>query len=408
MRTLIKAALVYPVIGKPVPDGAIAIGDGLIESLAVSPEFGQGVFDEVIDLSGYLLMPGFVNSHSHLQWAAASGKTKRGAQFTDWIKSIVRAGEEITKIQRASAMRRGIAGMLSSGITTVADVISDADSAQPLLDSELRSVLFIEPIAPHEKDAVKTELFVKAQIEKLQAKGAKPGIAPHSPYTISPKLFKMLRELSDKMKLPFSVHLAETAEEDIYIRKGTGKLAELLKISGFFPEGYKGHDKSPVALLESLGILGGCLAVHLNALDDDDLLLLAKEKAAPVFCPQSTKWFARKKILPLESFMKAGLKPTIGTDSLASNDTLSMLDELRCAAQFFPDIDKEKLIEMATINGAACLNLNCGAIEKGRHADIIGFAWDGSPEAADCIFEAKKADFVMINGRTLRRPDGIK
>ena len=408
MTTLIKASLVYPVIGEPVADCGVVVSGSVIEEFGKADEFDAGSFDDVIDLTGYLLMPGFVNSHSHLQWSAAKGRTKRGAPFSDWIKSIVRAREEITQTERLSAMRRGIDEMQRSGITTVADVISDADSAQPIVDSQLRSVIFIEPIAPHEKDAEKTEKFVRSEIEKLRQSGAAPGVAPHSPYSVSPKLLKLLKSLSEEMNIPFSVHLAETPQENIYIREGGGDLAQLLKFSGFIPKGFRGHGKSPVAFLQELPLLRDCLTVHLNAIDEDDAALLASENAAPVFCPQSSKWFGRDKVLPLERFLNAGLKPAIGTDSLASNDSLSMLDELRCAAEYFPDVTKKTLIEMATINGANHLSLNCGAIEKGRDADLIGFRWDSSRKMLDSVFTAKKADFVMINGQTLQLPDGIK
>ena len=408
MTTLLKASLIYPVTGEPVADGGIVVSGSVIEEFGNADRYDAGIFDSVIDLTGYLLMPGFVNSHSHLQWCAAKGKTEQGAPFSDWIQSIMRARQEITQTEQLSAMRQGIDEMLRSGITTVADVISDADSAQPIVDSQIKSVIFIEPIAPHEKEAEKTNLFVRSQIERLRQSGATPGVAPHSPYTVSPKLLKLLKSLSEEMDIPFSIHLAETYEEDIYIRKGSGDLAELLKLSGFFPEGFKGHGKSPVALLESLDLLRGCLAVHLNAVDKDDAALLASKNAVPIFCPQSSKWFGRDKVLPLESFMNAGLKPLLGTDSLASNESLSMLDELNCAAEYFPDITKETFIEMATINPANHLSLNCGAIEKGRDADIIGFRYDSSQNMLNSVFNADKADFAMINGQTLRLPDGIK
>ena len=413
MTTLIKASLVYPVIGEPIRDGSVVVSGSVIENVGKSDKFDSASlkdnsFDEVIDLTGYLVMPGFVNAHSHLQWSAAKGKTKREADFTEWIKSLMQAKEEITQTDQLSAMRLGIDEMLRSGITTVADVISDAETAQPIVDSQIRSVIFIEPIAPHEKDAEATEQIVRSQIEKLRQSGATVGIAPHSPYTVSPKLLKLLKSLSKEMHIPFSIHLAETEQENLYITKGSGDLAQLLKMSGFFTEGFKGYGKSPVALLDSLSLLNGCLAVHLNAIDDDDAALLVSENAAPIFCPQSSKWFGRDKVLPLESFIKAGLKPALGTDSLASNESLSMLDELNCAADCFPDLNKETLIEMATINGANHLSLNCGAIEKGRGADIIGFRWDGSQNPLNSVFAAKNADFVMINGQTLHLPDSIK
>lgn len=408
MKTLIRAGFLYPVVGKPVPDGAVAISDGVIEKVAVSAEFTGNSFDSVIDLPDHLLLPGFVNTHSHLQLAGARGKISRGGSFSDWVRQVIRFSEQATATDQSEAAQGAIDEQIMSGVTAVADIVSDSRFAKELLASPMRSVVFIEAIAPLEPDADKELERVEQQVKRITDMGGRPGVSPHSPYTVSQKLFMRLKTLSKKMNLPFCVHLAETAQEDAFIREGSGDFRELLKSRGLLPDGYTGSGKSPVALLRDFGVLDGCLAVHLNEIDGGDILLLAKDKAAPVFCPGSSRWFGRNSVMPLSELINAGLKPSIGTDSAASNDSLSMLDEMRQVRRYFPQLGKDTIIEMATINGAEHLGLNCGAISQGMWADIIGFRWDRASNPADCLFEAKKADFVMIGGITINPPDGIK
>ena len=408
MKTLIRAGFLYPVVGKPVPEGAVAISDGVIEKVGPSSEFPGNSFDSVIDLPDHLLLPGFVNAHSHLQLAGALGEISSDGSFSDWIGQVIRFSGQQTATDRSEAARGAIDEQIMSGITAVADIVSDSRFAKELLSSPMRSVVFIEAIAPLEADADKELDRVKTQVKRIADMGGRPGLSPHSPYTVSQKLFKRLKTLSKKMTLPFCIHLAETAEEDCFIRTGAGDLAELLKSRDLLPKDYMGSGKSPVALLHDFGVLDGCLAVHLNEINNDDILLLAKDKAAPVFCPGSSRWFGRNKVMPLIEMVRTGMSPAIGTDSAASNDSLSMLDEMRHVRRCFPQLGVDTIIEMATINGADHLGLNCGAISQGRWADIIGFRRDGSADPADCLFEAKKADFVMISGITINPSDGIK
>jgi cytosine/adenosine deaminase-related metal-dependent hydrolase len=153
-----------------------------------------------------------------------------------------------------------------------------------------------------------------------------------------------------------------------------------------------------VRLLGDAGILKNALAVHLNTADESDMGVLVANRTAPVFCPGSSSWFGRQKVMPLDAMFEAGMRPAIGTDSLASNHSLSMLEELRLAVGYFPSIKRGMLMEAATLNGARALGLNCGSIEKGRRADIISFNGEDFGGRLDSVFGAKRPEFVMING----------
>lgn len=391
MRTLIKAGIVYPVRGKPIPRGCVAISDGVIEAVGQRSIFDENAFDKVTDLCDCVLLPGFVNAHSHLQLASAKGKTTFNGDFADWIRQVIRFNAEVTPKEREAGVIDGIDEMRQSGITAVADTVSDADFAEPLISSSMRSVIFVEAVAPLQKDAVKTALDVKKQVERLLKQGVMAGISPHAPHTVSPELFRLLKSISDEMKLPLATHIAETEEEYEFIKNGSGKFRELFFERKLLNKNFSGTGKTPVALMADYGALEGILAVHLNVLGSEDMKLILDKSASPVFCPASSRWFGRKNVMPLKSLIRAGARVALGTDSLASNYSLSMLDELRCCAEFFPNIDRAKFIEMATINGAEHLSLNCGSIEKGRWADIIAFKWDGISDPLDCVFKAEKA-----------------
>ncbi|GMT42962.1 MAG: metal-dependent hydrolase [bacterium] len=404
MKTLIKAGLVYPVLDKPLHGGCVSVSDGVIKAVGGADDFDESLFDEVIDLASHLLLPGFVNAHSHLRLSGAKNAINYHGSFTDWIRQVVEFNSRVDQEQRLSSIEHGIAMMMESGITAVADLVWDQNEALKVARSPVRSVVFIEVISPHAKDAGNSVDEIKGLAEYLAAKGVSVGLAPHAPYSVSGAAFELLNEIARKNSWGLMTHVAETPEENEYLINGTGDLKKLLIERGFIHgESRSGTGKTPVALVDGYDPPPNFMAVHLNCLNDADVNLLAKKGAAPLFCPASSRWFGRKNVMPLEALMRAGLRPAIGTDSLASNSALSMLDELRCAAEYFPRISRARLIEMATVNGADHLRLNCGAIQTGKWADLIAFRRDEGTDPVDCVFNARKTDFLMIAGKVYRK-----
>jgi len=398
MRTLIKASVVHPVTSAPIGNGFVAIDGGLIESCGSLESIDEKSFGEVIELSNHILLPGFINSHSHLH---LSGLRDAGisynASFSGWIREVIAYLQSSTMQERQSGVKAGIEEMILSGITSIADISPSAEAVEPLLASDINSLVFIEAIAPYSDDAGVAFERVKHEVERVIAKGGRAGISPHAPHTVSSQLLLMIKEYAQKNSLPLTMHIAETGKEVELLQNGTGEMAELFKSRGGLPE-QAGRGVTPIEFVESAGLLSNLLAVHLNCLSDDDIKLLIEKKSLPVFCPSSSKWFGRESLMPFDKFIDAGLKPTIGTDSLASNLSLSMLDELRTAKKFFPLLSLKTFIECATINPASALGFNAGAIEAGRQADLIAFELVDGGSLLDSVFKAKKADFVFIAG----------
>jgi len=141
--------------------------------------------------------------------------------------------------------------------------------------------------------------------------------------------------------------------------------------------------------------------VHLNHAEED-IELLASRNASAAFCPGSTRWFERSKWIPVRQMLDKGIKIGLGTDSLASNESLNFLREVRLAEEMLPDISREEILEMATSSGASALGLNSGIIARECPADLIAFRVKNSPDNwYDVPFDPERehVDLTMVEGK---------
>jgi 5-methylthioadenosine/S-adenosylhomocysteine deaminase len=154
--------------------------------------------------------------------------------------------------------------------------------------------------------------------------------------------------------------------------------------------------------LSSLGILDRLIAVHCNFVSDD-IDLMAEKKVSAVFCPQSSEWFGRKNLMPVRALLDRGITVALGTDSLASSNSLNFLDELRMADKLLPDVSRKEILAMATDGGAEALGLPCGKLASGQKADLIGFRIPSSYSGSwwDVPFEPdrREVDFYRVDGK---------
>ncbi|NIQ00078.1 MAG: amidohydrolase family protein, partial [Nitrospinaceae bacterium] len=222
----------------------------------------------------------------------------------------------------------------------------------------------------------------------------------HAPYSVSPTLFRELKQLAVRYGCPLSCHVAEFAEEERFLQEGGGELQEFLEDRGVYDPRWKPPGMRPIPYLDSLGVLDNLVAVHLNSINQD-LDLLASRKVSAVFCPRSTRWFGRQEWMPVRQMLDRGIPVALGTDSLASNDSLNFLEELKVAEKMLADVSRPELLEMATRGGAQALGLNSGTVVPGAFADLIGFQIAAPPEAwSDVPFEPdrREVDFAMVGG----------
>lgn len=398
MELLIKAGVLWSVSAPPLPGGWVAVDGGLIAAVGMPGD--EPDCRETVDLSGHVVLPGFVNAHSHLQFSAARGKMAVRSPFTEWVREAISFSARFSERDMAQAAIGGAKEMMASGITAVGDVTSSPEVARAVAHSGLCAVMFAEAIAPHGRDAARAFENLLSLLGAIGSVGAMPGVSPHGPHTVSPGLFKRITQLAGERRLPVMCHVAESPEEVEFIRDGRGEFARLLAERGLLEEGFAGYGESPAGYLHKSGLLKKMLAVHLNGTAREEAGLLAEDGAVPVFCPGSSRWFGRDEVMPFGLFLERGLRPCIGTDSLASNGSLSMLDELRTARDYFPEVPAERLIECATFNGARALGLAAGALAPGLRADVSAFALEGKTPA-EAVLAAERASFVMAGGRKI-------
>ena len=395
MTLKIKFRVLLTQCSEPVENGELIIEGGDI--LEISPQASKVNTEYTLDLSDHLLMPGFVNAHSHLSLTALENKLSPSKNFACWIRDLIILNTALKDEERIGGIQKGASEMKSSGVTGLADYVADSVLLDSIGSLGFRSVLFLEIIGFQDK---KAEGLAKEVERIFKSHGSiwTLGIAPHAPYSVSEKLFHQLDQLSKKYGCLLSTHLAETDEESQFIEKGEGPLVDLLKDRKAFDANWKAPATSPVRYLKSLGALNEMVAVHCNFIDGD-----TDAVKAAVFCPKSTHWFGRSNILPVRKMLDDGVPVALGTDSMASNDSLNFLEEIRMADKLLPEVSRKEILKMATRFGAEILRLPCGKIEPGQKGDFIGFKigadYDG--DWHDIPFEPQrnKVDFYMMDGK---------
>ena len=355
-------------------NGAIEIAStGRIKNIAPWRELSVQPEIKVVDWGAAIVIPGLVNAHVHLELTSLCNKLSRFDSFTDWLSQLISKRRAWTLRQLRSSVREGIAQSLAAGVTTVGEISSSGVTRDLIRDTPLRNVVFEESIAfPPDLAAEKIADMNRTLDTSESGDLYRPGISPHAPYTVSGDLYRGLAELAQLRKLPLATHIAETEEEILFLRKGTGEFRNFLDAMGLLPSNWIAPGLDPVPYLHSLGVLGtNCLLVHCNYLDDESIRLVARTRSSIVYCPRSHAFFHHRKH-PIRQLLDAGINVAMGTDSLASNRTLSLLDEMRFLYKERKDIKAEEILQAATRNGAKALGCGgrLGTLGPGNPADM--------------------------------------
>ena len=388
---------------EPVENGQLVVENGIIRDIFY--DTSKPIEGELIDLSDCLVLPGFVNAHCHLSLSILKQRITRHNSFTDWVKSMTEENKVVSFKNRVLAMHAQAKVMARSGVTALVDFLPQGDFIAEYASLPFRQTLLLEVLGflPSSVDPIMKYLESTLNHELDDNGLISYGLAPHAPYSVSPKLFEGVKRLSEKYDCPISCHVAEFPEELQFLQDGSGDMKDFLIELGVYDDCWVPPAKSPAQYLDSLGVLDSLVAVHLN-LVGNDLDLLKSKKVKSVFCPQSTRWFGREKYMPVRDLLDLGMVVGLGTDSLASNESLNFLDELRAAEAMLADVSQEEILFMATRGGAETVGMDCGLIERGRPADLVGFRVQGGVINWHSIpFEPERSevDFVMMNGEKM-------
>lgn len=391
----------------------LGIRDGRIVARGPAGSLSLAQGEERVDLGDAVLLPGWINAHAHLELTGLEGRLPAGAGFVPWVRALVRERRALPPGAFDEAIASGARRALRSGTTVLADVTTTGRSASVLDARALLVAVLEEAIDLDPRTAGATAEAMRRRVESVPAgdAGRLRGLAPHAPYTVSAPLFERLARIARDTGSLSSVHVCETPEEIEMIRSGRGALFDFLAELGEIPEGFEPHGDTPVAYLDQLGYLGvRPLLVHANYLTGDDVARIRRCGATVVFCPRSHRFFGHRDH-PLPRLREAGIPIALGTDSLASNDSLSMLDEAREVARRFPAFAPEEILEIAYGGGARALGVEtrCGSLEPGFRADAAAYRL-GSPRSAQDALETLFArggdpEVVVAAGELFRFDD---
>jgi cytosine/adenosine deaminase-related metal-dependent hydrolase len=399
------AKTVVTMEGPPIDDGGVAIAGGRITTVGRFKEV-QKDGGKVIDLGEMVLLPGLINAHCHLDFTSLRGLIAPQRSFADWIRQINGLRRELTDEEYLQSITRGFAEAKRWGTTTMANVESMPALLNQMAPPPIRTWWFAELIDVQPR--VSAEEMIEQALAAFQNKVTWPGgfgLSPHAPYTASPKLSRLAAETARQRGLLLTAHVAESQEEMEMFRDRRGPLFDLLKILGRPMEDCGG--KTPFgAMLDRAQLDERWIVVHLNELDEEDF---ARLERGPRFhiahCPRSARYF-RHRPFELRRLLDLGFNVCLGTDSLASNFSLSLFAEMQTLRETHPWLAPERLLQMATVNGARALHQEhgLGKIRAGFKADMIALPIENpSADLFDKILAwDEEVPWIMVEGVALR------
>jgi 5-methylthioadenosine/S-adenosylhomocysteine deaminase len=371
MRVL-SADWVIPVEGAPIEAGAVAIEDGRIAAVGKTEELGEGArYDDAV------IVPGFVNAHSHLEYAVYGGFGDGLGDFAEWITLHIQRKARIGWDEYVDVARFGASLCLASGITTVGDCSYSGATAVACAELGLRATVYLEVFGPDPAPALEHFAGIRDRVGDAFSTRVRPGVSPHAPYSASVELYEACAELG----LPIATHISESPSEVAYLLTGAGAWGAYKDLL-VAPPG-----KTGTHLLAQHDLLGpNVVAAHCVVLDEDEIGLLTSTGTGVAHCPRSNGALGCG-VAPLTELRAAGARVGVGTDSPASAPSFDFFEELRSvvlsarARAARPDVlSAAEALELGTLGSARALGLDgeIGSLVPGKRADLAVVSLEGS------------------------------
>ena len=410
------ARWVIPISAPPFEHGTVAVDDGRIRYAGPRASAPPG---QDVELGEALLLPGLVNTHTHLELTALRGFLE-DLDFARWIVRLNGVKRAVLDRERMlDAARFGLAEGLRAGITTYADTCDSGVAFDAMLEAGVRGIMYQEVFGPDPaaRDRSLGELAAKiAALRPRQTSLVRAGVSPHAPYTVSDSLYAAVSDYALRESLPVAVHIAESEVERELVERGEGIFADGLRRRGIH---IARRGRSSIDVLKRTGILDTrALLIHCVRLDDDDIDAIARHGAPVAHCPISNAKLGHGTARVLE-MLAAGITVGLGSDSVASNNRMDMLAEARAAVlgqrarvAKHDVLCAKDVLALATLGGATALGLEreIGSLDVGKSADLAAFPVDEcampvhDPEAAAVFaLPGVTATLVTVAGRELVR-----
>jgi len=360
-----RADYVFPIYADPVKNGIVTVdGNGKIISVSDHPSDHH---DPNVEHLNGIICPGFINTHCHLELSHLKDKVTKGSGLVNFIKELqaMRAADEP---EMQAAALQADRDMYDNGIVAVGDISNNALTVGIKAKSNIYYHTFVEVFGFVPARA--NEVFTNALTLAEQFKSQSVSVTPHAPYSVSKELFRLIKSYSDKGKNLLSMHNQECDDENKFYRYKLGDFLDLYKHFGidisFFKPQARNSLQSVLPLLSSKQPI---LMVHNTCTNLKDIYFIKRfdKKINWCFCPNANLYI-EKKLPKIDLFLDQGSNITLGTDSLASNNKLCILSEMRTLQQHFPSLEIDRLLSWATLNGARFLGIDKekGSLEAGK------------------------------------------
>jgi aminodeoxyfutalosine deaminase len=397
---IIRARTVVTMDGPPIDNGAVVVRGHQILDVGKFDEIKTHIAGEIVDVGEQALLPGLINAHCHLDYTCLRGKIPPQKSFADWIRAINAEKAKLSAEDYVSSIGEGFAEAKRFGTTGVANLTAFPELV-PQIDAPIHAWWFAELIdvrAPQRANEI-----VDRAIESLKNVQNR-GLAPHALFTASADLYRRCEKVAQQKNILLTTHLAESREEMEMFHDASGRLHEFLKSIG--RDVSDCGSKTPLGLfLDAIGdrALPQWIVAHLNELTDSDFELLERLKTRfhVVHSPRSHDYFKHYQF-PLERLRALAFNICLGTDSLASNENLSLFAEMRAFQKEFPSVSPEEILKMVTVNPATALHQEnmLGRIRPGLCADLIAVPCGERDRPYEQIVKFDGSiDWVMVNGK---------
>jgi cytosine/adenosine deaminase-related metal-dependent hydrolase len=352
-----------------------------------------------------ILMPGLINTHTHLEFSANQTTLKYG-DFISWLNSVIAKRENLLQDCREYCYKKAIKQMKKSGITAFGEISSTAIDLEQLVDSDLKVVYFNEIIGsnPAAVDALYQDFLSRLnESEKYKSEKFIPSISIHSPYSVHPIVIKNVLKIAKEKNMIVSTHFMESKAEREWLdnNKGDFKL--------FFKQNLN-QEKAITSSMEFLEQFEDVKThfIHCVNANEEELQKISSMNASIAHCPISNR-LLNVGLLDIERVKNLQIPYSVATDGLSSNYSLNLFKEMRAALLMHiglhPKYLAKDLIKSVTKNAGNILGLNNGSIEVGKFADLISFKLAKCNNIEDLylqiILQTNEIEKMWINGEAI-------
>lgn len=369
-RYIYRAPFVVPVASPVIADGALITEQGRVVAVGRYADLKEADA-ELVDYEGHVIAPALVNGHAHLELShlAALGREthKSPGDMPAWISSLLAArAEAIDPAEAADEARYALARLYAGGCGAVIDIGNQPESRALGEGFKTRISFHLELLGFARKSQ-------ETAISRLATLPPDLCCTGHAPYSTGVHLLQALKERARRSNCLFPLHVAESADEVELLRNGSGRFRDFLVERDAWDDSFTAPGVGAITYLDRLGLLDEqTLCVHAVHVAEEEIAVLAERGAKVCLCPGSNRYMGVGRA-PVAAMLAQGIRPCIGTDSLASNPNMSLWQEMAILREDHPALAPAEVLTMATQNGARILGLEAelGVIAPGVSSSLL-------------------------------------